>query len=63
MRASQLAAQFGGGRIGTEHLLLSLLADERIFSSRILAGLDVDVAQARRALLHLMGVTPSQQSA
>lgn len=63
MRASQLAAQFGGGRIGTEHLLLSLLADERIFSSRILAGLDVDVAQARRALLNRMGVTPAQQRA
>lgn len=59
--AAQTADQLGAQRIGTEHLLLALLSDERIFSSRILMSLDVDVTQARRNLLRRLGVDLNQQ--
>lgn len=62
-RAHQLAQQLGSQRTGTEHLLLSLLSDERIFSSRILIGLDVDISGTRRLLMNRMGISQIQSRA
>lgn len=60
MRAHDLAQQLGNQRIGTEHLLLSLLMDQQTLSSRILIGLDIDVNGARLALLNRMGISQMQ---
>ena len=54
--AARLAKQMGSRRVGTEHLLLALLSDETILSSRILLNLDVEPKQARRILLRHLGV-------
>lgn len=59
--AGQLARQLGTDRIGTEHLLLALLSDANILSSRILNSLNVNVPQARRTLLRRMGVDMNKQ--
>ena len=59
--AGQLARQLGTDRIGTEHLILALLSDGNILSSRILNSLNVNVAQARRTLLRRMGVDMNKQ--
>ena len=53
--AAQTAQQMGTERIGTEHLLLALLSDETILSSRILVNLDVNIPQARRLLVRKLG--------
>ncbi|MBE4709919.1 ATP-dependent Clp protease ATP-binding subunit [Limosilactobacillus fermentum] len=55
--AARLAQQMGARRVGTEHLLLALLSDETILSSRILLNLDVEPKQARRMLLRRLGVS------
>lgn len=55
--AERLARQLGADRVGTEHLLLALLSDNTILSSRILANLDVDPDQARKNLLRRLGIT------
>lgn len=44
-------------RVGTEHILLALLQDESILSSRILLALDVNLQEMRRAILRKLGVT------
>ncbi|MGX7051383.1 ATP-dependent Clp protease ATP-binding subunit [Leuconostoc palmae] len=44
-------------RMGTEHILLALLQDESILSSRILLALDVNLQEMRRAILRKLGVT------
>lgn len=59
--AGQLAQQLGTDRVGTEHLLLALLSDGNILSSRILNSLGVSVAQSRRTLLRRMGVDLNKQ--
>lgn len=59
--AGQLARQLGTDRVGTEHLMLALLSDGNILSSRILGSLNVNVAQARRTLLRRMGVDMNKQ--
>ena len=59
--AGQLARQLGTDRIGTEHLMLALLSDANILSSRILNSLNVNVPQARRTLLRRMGVDMNKQ--
>ena len=59
--AGQFARQLSTDRVGTEHLLLALLSDGNILSSRILNSLNVDVAQARRTLLRRMGVDKQQR--
>lgn len=59
--AGQLARQLGIDRIGTEHLMLALLSDANILSSRILNSLNVNVSQARRTLLRRMGVDMNKQ--
>lgn len=44
-------------RVGTEHILLALLQDESILSSRILLALDANLQEMRRAILRKLGVT------
>ncbi|CUS25784.1 ATP-binding protein [Paucilactobacillus oligofermentans DSM 15707 = LMG 22743] len=51
------AKRLGSLKIGTEHLLLALLLDESILSSRILLNLDVDLSQARRIVMRRLGVS------
>lgn len=47
-------------KIGTEHLLLALIADESVLSSRILFSLDVLPRQVRKVTLRRLGVAESQ---
>ena len=42
--------------IGTEHILLSLLADENILSSRVLLSLDVNLSEMIRAIYKKLGI-------
>ncbi|MFZ2381046.1 ATP-dependent Clp protease ATP-binding subunit [Leuconostoc falkenbergense] len=44
-------------KVGTEHILLALLQDESILSSRILLALDANLQDLRRAILQKLGVT------
>ncbi|MBU7454972.1 ATP-dependent Clp protease ATP-binding subunit [Leuconostoc fallax] len=44
-------------KVGTEHMLLSLLQNESILSSRILLALDVNLQEMRRAILRKLGIT------
>ncbi|MGO3122055.1 MAG: ATP-dependent Clp protease ATP-binding subunit [Leuconostoc mesenteroides] len=44
-------------KVGTEHILLALLQDESILSSRILLALDVNLQDMRRAILRKLGIT------
>lgn len=57
--AGDEAKRLGAIKIGTEHLLLALLADESILSSRILMNLNVDLAQTRKIVLRRLGVSDS----
>lgn len=59
--ASQMAQRLQAPQIGTEHLLLALLSDDAILSSRILNNLDVNPKQARRILLRRLGIAENQQ--
>lgn len=58
--AGEEAKRIGATKIGTEHLLLALLSDETILSSRILMNLNIDLAQARKVILRKLGVTENQ---
>ncbi len=55
--AGEEAKRLGALKIGTEHLLLALLSDESILSSRILLNLDVDLNQAHRIVMRRLGVS------
>ncbi|MCT4398167.1 ATP-dependent Clp protease ATP-binding subunit [Pediococcus ethanolidurans] len=55
------AKRLGAAKIGTEHLLLALLSDENILSSRILISLDMDLNQTRKVILRKLGVSASAQ--
>lgn len=55
--AGDEAKRLGAVKIGTEHLLLALLADDSILSSRILMNLNVDLNQTRKIILRRLGVT------
>ncbi|MGL5888041.1 MAG: ATP-dependent Clp protease ATP-binding subunit [Leuconostoc suionicum] len=44
-------------KVGTEHILLALLQDESILSSRILLALDVNLQDMRRVILRKLGIT------
>ncbi|PIO85945.1 ATP-dependent Clp protease ATP-binding subunit [Pediococcus damnosus] len=59
--AGDEAKRLGAAKIGTEHLLLALLSDENILSSRILISLDMDLAQTRKVILRKLGVSASAQ--
>ncbi|MFC6179202.1 ATP-dependent Clp protease ATP-binding subunit [Weissella sagaensis] len=54
--AHENAKQLHQDQTGTEHFLLALLSDETIFSSRILANLNISPAEMRRATLRKLGV-------
>lgn len=58
--AGQEAQQMHSLKIGTEHLLLALIADESVLSSRILFSLDVLPCQVRKVTLRRLGVAESQ---
>ncbi|WP_412988497.1 ATP-dependent Clp protease ATP-binding subunit [Pediococcus siamensis] len=59
--AGDEAKRLGAAKIGTEHLLLALLSDENILSSRILISLDMDINQTRKVILRKLGVSASAQ--
>jgi ATP-dependent Clp protease ATP-binding subunit ClpC len=50
-RAAHEASALGDGRVGTEHLLLSLLRDDDGAGAKVLAGSGVEYEQARRAIV------------
>ncbi|EEW53967.1 ATP-dependent Clp protease ATP-binding subunit [Limosilactobacillus antri] len=58
--AGQEAQQMHSLKVGTEHLLLALIADESVLSSRILFSLDVLPRQVRKVTLRRLGVAESQ---
>ena len=58
--ALRQAMMMGSSKIGTEHLLLALLNDENILSSRILYSLQVDTRRLRQLLLRQLGMTDRQ---
>lgn len=58
--AGQEAQQMHSLKIGTEHLLLALIVDESVLSSRILFSLDVLPRQVRKVTLRRLGVAESQ---
>lgn len=58
--AGQKAQQLNALKIGTEHLLLALISDEGILSSRILLSLDVLPRQIRKVTLRRLGVSDIQ---
>lgn len=55
--AGDEAKRLGATKIGTEHLLLALLSDETILSSRILKNLNVELTDARKVVLRKLGIT------
>lgn len=62
--AGDEAKRLGATKIGTEHLLLALLSDETILSSRILKNLNVDLTSARKVVLRKLGIadTPKRRN-
>ena len=58
--AGQEAQQLRALKIGTEHLLLALISDESVLSSRILYSLDVMPQQVRKVILRRLGVSDLQ---
>ena len=50
-RAAGEASDLGDSRVGTEHLLLSLLRDDDGAGAKVLAGFGVDYEQTRRAVV------------
>ncbi|KRM93164.1 ATP-binding Clp protease subunit [Lentilactobacillus senioris DSM 24302 = JCM 17472] len=55
--ASDFAQRNGVPKLGTEHILLALLTDETILSSRILINLGVNITDLRKVTLRKMGVS------
>ncbi|MDH5105444.1 ATP-dependent Clp protease ATP-binding subunit [Lentilactobacillus diolivorans] len=56
-QAGEFAKKNGAPKVGTEHILLSLLTDETILSSRILINLGLDLSQIRKVTLRKMGIS------
>ncbi|MCP0886915.1 ATP-dependent Clp protease ATP-binding subunit [Ligilactobacillus sp. WILCCON 0076] len=59
-RAKYEASVLSTTKVGTEHILLALLGDETIISSRILAGLNVDIRTLRQSIYHQLGINTAQ---
>ena len=59
--AGQEAQRMHALKIGTEHLLLALIADESVLSSRILYSLDVPPRQLRKVTLRRLGIAENHQ--
>ncbi|WP_204121054.1 MULTISPECIES: ATP-dependent Clp protease ATP-binding subunit [Levilactobacillus] len=55
--AGDEAKRLGASKIGTEHLLLALLSDDTILSSRILTNLNVELNDARKVVLRKLGIS------
>ncbi|WP_371500891.1 hypothetical protein OG871_29335 [Kitasatospora sp. NBC_00374] len=55
VRAREEAAELGHGHIGTEHLLLAVLADAAEPSAAVLVDAGLDHATAREAVVRLLG--------
>ncbi|MDM7516976.1 ATP-dependent Clp protease ATP-binding subunit [Lentilactobacillus sp. TOM.63] len=56
-QAGDFAKKNGVPKVGTEHILISLLTDETILSSRILINLGLDLSQIRKVTLRKMGIS------
>lgn len=56
-QASQQAKLLGANQVGTGHLLLALLHDQTILSSRILTSLGLSIVKTKRLLLKNMGIS------
>ncbi|HEU5316102.1 MAG TPA: Clp protease N-terminal domain-containing protein [Chloroflexota bacterium] len=53
--AQEEAQRFNHNYIGTEHLLLGLVRQEKSVASRVLAALSVDLARVRQAVHYIIG--------
>ena len=60
--AKRIAGLLKSNEIGTEHLLLALLAATDSLAVRILKNLDIDVANVKRTTLLQLGFAPSELS-
>lgn len=60
--AKKIAGLLKSDEIGTEHLLLALLATPNSLAVRILKNLDIDVANVKRTTLIQLGFAPSELS-
>lgn len=54
--ATDEARRMGSALVGTEHLLLGLLREEDILSSKILSNLDINLNKARQIVLKKIGL-------
>ena len=59
--AGEIAYQFGQMQIGTEHLLLALLADQNAVAIDILLDLGADIDLLRNKVLDMMGINESER--
>src|SRR5699024_4320965 len=59
-RAAAQAELLNSEKIGTEHILLSLLEDDDILSSRILDSLDIDIKRVRQTVFRQLGISQTQ---
>lgn len=55
--ATDEARRMGSALVGTEHLLLGLLREEDILSSKILSNLDINLNKARQIVLKKIGLS------
>ncbi|WP_034551439.1 ATP-dependent Clp protease ATP-binding subunit [Carnobacterium funditum] len=55
--ATDEARRMGASLVGTEHLLLGLLREEDVLSSKILTNLDINLNKIRQILLKKIGIT------
>lgn len=55
-RAREHAKLFNVEKVGTEHILLALLEDDKTISSRILAALNIDLCKVKNITYRTMGV-------
>ncbi|PWF99989.1 ATP-dependent Clp protease ATP-binding subunit [Levilactobacillus bambusae] len=58
--AGDEAKRLGAAKIGTEHILLALLSDDSLLSSRILMSLNLDLDQTRKIILRKLGIAETQ---
>ncbi|GEN48219.1 ATP-dependent Clp protease ATP-binding subunit [Ligilactobacillus pobuzihii] len=59
-RAAAQAELLNSEKIGTEHILLALLEDDDILSSRILDSLDIDIKRVRQTVFRQLGISQTQ---
>lgn len=59
-RAGAQAELLNSEKIGTEHILLALLEDDDILSSRILDSLNIDIKRIRQTIFRQLGISQTQ---